>query len=107
MSPHSDNPDLKLQESNNFDYNPIDKHDKCPFGAHIRKMRPRGDLGNDHAVIIRRGISYGVPVTEPEKLAKKSDDKLERGLIFACYQSDIRNGFQFLTTRKQSLFHFP
>lgn len=63
-------------------------------------MRPRGDLDHDHAVIIRRGISYGGDVTQKEQDDKKSDDIHERGLIFVCYQSDIRNGFNFLTTRK-------
>ena len=78
----------------------MEKHDRCPFGAHIRKMRPRGDLENDHAVIIRRGISYGPDTTPEEYNAGKSDDQHERGLLFVCYQSDIRNGYSFLTSRK-------
>jgi len=69
-------------------------------------MRPRGDLSNDNHVIIRRGISYGDEVTPEEKLANKSDYSKERGLLFVCYQSDIRNGFNFLTTRKHCLSHF-
>lgn len=101
LSPHHDQADdPEYHESNNFDFHPIDKHEKCPFGAHIRKMRPRGDLNHDHAVILRRGISYGDRVTSEEVAAKKSDDQHERGLLFVCYQSDIRNGFNFLTTRK-------
>ena len=70
-------------------------------------MRPRGDLDDDHAVILRRGIAYGEDVTPEEKLAQKSDKEHERGLLFACYQSDIRNGFNFLTTRKHFLSHLP
>lgn len=98
-SPHDDtNPDLHL--SNNFDFQPVEEHKKCPFAAHIRKMRPRADLEHDHAVIIRRGIPYGEDVTAAEKAAKKSAEDKERGLLFVCYQSDIRNGFNFLTTRK-------
>lgn len=65
-------------------------------------MRPRGDLEDDHAVIIRRGISYGGEVTPEEWASQKSDPANERGLLFVCYQSDIRNGFNFLTTRKTS-----
>ncbi|KAJ5929679.1 Dyp-type peroxidase [Penicillium verhagenii] len=105
-SPHHDgNPDI--YKSNNFDFRPVNKHDKCPFAAHIRKMRPRGDLEDDHAVIMRRGISYGGEVTPEEKACQKSDPDLERGLLFICYQSDIRNGFNFLTTRWASNHHFP
>ncbi|KAL1850362.1 dye-decolorizing heme-containing peroxidase [Paecilomyces lecythidis] len=106
LSPHDDS-DPALHKSNNFDYQPIHKHDKCPFAAHTRKMRPRADLDHDHAVIIRRGITYGDEVTPEEKAAKKSDDENERGLLFVCYQSDIRNGFNFLTTRWASNHHFP
>lgn len=91
-----DNP--QLFKSNNFDYEPREKHDKCPFAAHTRKMRPRADLSHDHAVIIRRGIPYGPEVTSDEKAAKKTEQ--DRGLLFTCYQSDIRNGFNFLTTRE-------
>lgn len=105
-SPHDDSNE-DLHKSNNFDYRPVNKHDKCPFAAHIRKMRPRGDLEDDHAVIIRRGISYGGEVTSDEKRLQKSDPTLERGLLFVCYQSDIRNGFNFLTTRWASNHHFP
>ncbi|ESZ93323.1 Dyp-type peroxidase [Sclerotinia borealis F-4128] len=105
-NPHDDK-DKTLLRSNNFDFHPVEKHDKCPFAAHIRKMRPRGDLNHDHAVIIRRGISYGEEVSPKEKAANKSDDKKERGLLFVCYQSDIRNGFNFLTTRWASNNHFP
>jgi deferrochelatase/peroxidase EfeB len=63
-------------------------------------MRPRADLDHDHAVIIRRGIPYGEEVTAEEAAERKSAQDKERGLLFVCYQSDIRNGFNFLTTRK-------
>jgi deferrochelatase/peroxidase EfeB len=96
-NPHHDD-DHTLHKSNNFDYEPREAHDKCPFAAHTRKMRPRADLENDHAVIIRRGIPYGPEVSETEKAMKQSTK--DRGLLFACYQSDLRNGFNFLTTRK-------
>ena len=42
MSPHDDKDgDSEFHAANNFDYHPVDKHDKCPFAAHTRKMRPR------------------------------------------------------------------
>ncbi|KAH7418967.1 hypothetical protein BKA64DRAFT_649774 [Cadophora sp. MPI-SDFR-AT-0126] len=108
LSPHDDKAnESEYHASNEFDFHPMDKHERCPFGAHIRKMRPRGDLESDHAVIIRRGISYGDPVTPEEQAAGKSDEQKERGLIFVCYQSDIRMGYSFLTTRWASNHHFP
>ncbi|CAG8135343.1 unnamed protein product [Penicillium salamii] len=103
-SPHDDS-DESLFNSNNFDYGPVDQHDKCPFAAHTRKMRPRADLEHDHAVIIRRGIPYGEELTAEELAEKKST--VDRGLLFVCYQSDIRNGFNFLTTRWASNYNFP
>ncbi|KAF5860188.1 hypothetical protein ETB97_001831 [Aspergillus alliaceus] len=105
LNPHHDN-DESLYRTNNFDYHPIEEH-RCPFAAHTRKMRPRKDLNDDHAVILRRGIAYGDEVTQEEKKARKSDDLKERGLLFVCYQSDIRSGFNFLTTRWASNHHFP
>ncbi|KAF7365594.1 DyP-type peroxidase [Mycena venus] len=72
---------------------------KCPFSAHIRKTRPRADLGlpessssNHH--IVRGGIPYGPEVTPNE--AASNTTKTERGLAFVSYQSNIANGFQFL-----------
>ena len=101
-TPVHENPDdddnTALHKSNNFDYEPREVHDKCPFAAHTRKMRPRADLSHDHSVILRRGIPYGPEVSESEKIMKKSSK--DRGLLFACYQSDLRNGFNFLTTRE-------
>ncbi|TVY42074.1 Peroxidase [Lachnellula occidentalis] len=97
----------KINLSNNFDFEPRDEHHKCPFAAHIRKMRPRADLSNDHAVIIRRGIPYGEEVSEQEKAARQSDIAKDRGLLFTCYQSDVRTGFNFLTTRWASNHQFP
>ncbi|OGE52884.1 hypothetical protein PENARI_c009G06211 [Penicillium arizonense] len=105
-SPHDDS-DSNLFSSNNFDYHPIDEHKKCPFAAHTRKMRPRGDMNHDHAVIWRRGIPYGEEVTAEEAADRKSAEDKERGLLFVCYQSDIRNGYNFLTTRWASNHHFP
>ncbi|CAG8908650.1 unnamed protein product [Penicillium egyptiacum] len=105
-SPHDDS-DESLFSSNNFDYHPVEEHNKCPFAAHTRKMRPRADLEHDHAVIVRRGIPYGEEVSAEEMTDGKSSEEKERGLLFVCYQSDIRNGFNFLTTRWASNHHFP
>jgi len=97
------------------------KNTKCPFAAHIRKMRPRADLYIDRDdsddsddeeviankqvinsnVIIRRSITFGPEVDEEKE---KEETKERRGIYFLCYQSSIRNGFNFLVTRKSFLF---
>lgn len=88
---------------------------KCPFAAHIRKMRPRADLyvgheGDDDVtvetntvnnsnVVLRRSITFGPEMTEDEA-TKTKEQRPKRGIYFLCYQSDLRNGFNLLVTRK-------
>ncbi|KAJ7484486.1 fungal peroxidase [Mycena latifolia] len=108
LAPLVDNPTLGADptRNNNFTYagpgattaSSTDQT-KCPFSAHIRKTRPRADLGlpesqssNHH--IVRGGIPYGPEVTTGEALL--STTLIERGLAFVAYQSNIGNGFQFL-----------
>ncbi|KAJ7098345.1 fungal peroxidase [Mycena epipterygia] len=70
---------------------------RCPFSTHIRKTRPRADLGTpeDSAHhIMRAGIPYGPEVGADE--ASANTTSTERGLAFVAYQSNIGNGFQFL-----------
>ncbi|KAJ6572014.1 DyP-type peroxidase [Mycena capillaripes] len=70
---------------------------RCPFSAHIRKTRPRADLGTPEETahhIMRAGIPYGPEVSDDE--ATSSTTSTERGLAFVAYQSNINNGFRFL-----------
>lgn len=65
----------------------------CPIGAHIRKTNPRNDQpGGRPAVnphrVIRAGIPYGPEISQ--------DANAERGLLFACYQSNLDQGFAFI-----------
>jgi len=50
---------------------------------------------------MRRGIQFGCEVTKQEKAAKKTFHG--RGLLFACYQSSIANGFQFIQKSEYEL----
>lgn len=50
----------------------------------------------DASVILRRGITFG-PELGPDEAEKTTKD---RGIYFTCYQSDIRDGFNFLMTRE-------
>jgi hypothetical protein len=53
----------------------------------------------DASVILRRGITFG-PELGPDETEKTTKS---RGVYFTCYQSDIRDGFNFLMTRKLHL----
>lgn len=71
--------------------------ERCPFGAHIRKVNPR-DENTDHGPgnnnlqhrILRRGIPYG------SEFDPASPDNNDRGLLFLCYQASIVDQFQLL-----------
>lgn len=95
LQPDFDNTGIAAdpKQINKFEFTP-NSNFKCPFGAHIRKMNPRGDLGRTTVSrfrVLRRGIPYGEE--------KDKDPNGERGLLFVCYQSNLANGFQFLQTR--------
>ncbi|KAL4918342.1 hypothetical protein BDW62DRAFT_200967 [Aspergillus aurantiobrunneus] len=117
LDPDGDKPEYVF--ANNFDFkkgHTMRKNTKCPFAAHIRKMRPRADLyvGTEDSddvdaeevsanrkvtntnVILRRSITFGPEVDEVEEA---QETKKKRGIYFLCYQSDIRNGFNQLIAR--------
>ncbi|KAE8422631.1 hypothetical protein BDV36DRAFT_310339 [Aspergillus pseudocaelatus] len=131
---HQDDPALAFD--NTFDFRPKKDLKGCPFAAHIRKMRPRADkkrdIGSekddenhktlplsieeqdedfdegqkeDASVILRRGITFGPELTKEEISTGKTIE--QRGIYFTCYQSLIRDGFNFLMTRWASNSDFP
>ncbi|KAJ7698687.1 hypothetical protein B0H17DRAFT_1050407 [Mycena rosella] len=98
LAPFVDDPALGADptRNNNFTYaGPGQKvasstdQTKCPFSAHIRKTRPRADLGslpesqlsNHH--IVRGGTPYGPEVTSGEASSNKTST--ERGLAFGSF----------------------
>lgn len=80
--------------TNNFTYDGDPDGEKCPLQAHIRKVNPR-QQGMPR--IVRRGITYGQRGKEP-----KDNPSLEElpsedvGLLFMCYQRNIKNQFEFV-----------
>jgi Dyp-type peroxidase family len=75
---------------------------KCPIGAHIRRINPRGSLefGQDGAYdtpgalddrrrILRRGLPYGV-------VRDRSRDDGNHGVIFMALNTSIERQFEFL-----------
>lgn len=101
-----------LSRNNDFRYAfPGDSQtqDRCPFAAHTRKTNPRADLedlpaSTEKRRIIRRGIQFGPEVSVDEAASGKTVEG--RGLLFAAYQSNIMNGFQFIQESK-SLSYSP
>ena len=88
-------------ENGQFDYDGDSDGNKCPLHAHIRKTNPRESLGfftdlfarEKSRRIARRGITY-------------SDAAGGVGLIFMCYQADIKDQFEFMQRRWANSHNF-
>jgi len=118
ITPFQDNPALAAdpKSNNNFFYaGEIKSALRCPFAAHVRKTNPRNDLEDPPAPIapvpiegkriMRRGIQFGPELTSEENATGKTEHA--RGLLFACYQSSITNGFQFVQKSWANNGKFP
>jgi deferrochelatase/peroxidase EfeB len=107
LSPETDNPPggISPDELNNFEYVNADGSGdprglRCPVGAHMRRVNPRGQpvtgqgepggSNNTHR-IIRRGMPYG-PTYDP----KQPYDGIERGLLGYFINSSIENQYEFV-----------
>ncbi|KAF1960067.1 Dyp-type peroxidase [Byssothecium circinans] len=108
-TPTKDDPELGADPTRNNDFH-FTRGDQsaCPFAAHIRKMNPRGDLGESGItphMVLRRGIPFGPEVSSEEKASNATSR--ERGLLFVCYQTSIGNGFSFLQQAWANAPSFP
>ena len=93
-------PDERINE---FDYAPGDGHEafyddvtgiRCPIGAHIRRLNPRGSLvmGKPHSRrLVRRGMPYGPPYDPANP-----NDGAERGLVGLFICGDLEMQFEFI-----------
>ena len=78
----------------------IRRGSRCPVGAHIRRVNPRGQpvagqgvpggSNNSHR-LIRRGLPYG-PTYDPSE----PYDGIERGMLFQFINSNIENQYEFV-----------
>jgi deferrochelatase/peroxidase EfeB len=110
LSPDTDSPPggLSPEQLNNFEYVDADGSGdprglRCPVGAHIRRINPRGQpvagqgrpggSNNTHR-LIRRGMPYG-PVYDPTQLY----DGIERGLLGYFINSNIENQYEFVLSQ--------
>jgi len=92
---------LEPDKINNFGYALDPDGTTVPRGAHIRKANPRdAEIPGVASVrahrIIRRGIAFGDSYHPTAPLDSPGHADSERGLIFACYQSSIQRGFEFI-----------
>lgn len=105
LSPYTSNaePHIAEAELNDFDYAPGPGHTtfyddfdgrRCPIGAHIRRLNPRGALitGKPHSRrLVRRGMPYGPPYDPDQR-----DDEVERGLIGLFICGDLELQYEFI-----------
>jgi Dyp-type peroxidase family len=105
LSPDTDQPDPPIPDEhmNAFDYAPGPGHAtyyddadgrRCPIGAHIRRLNPRGGMvmGKQYSRrLLRRGMPYG-----PEFEPGQADDGVERGLLGFFICGDIEMQFEFM-----------
>jgi deferrochelatase/peroxidase EfeB len=107
LSPETDSPagGISLEQLNNYEYVNADGSGdprglRCPVGAHMRRINPRGQpvsgqgqpggSNNTHR-LIRRGMPYG-PNYDP----KQPYDGIERGLLGYFINSSIENQYEFV-----------
>jgi deferrochelatase/peroxidase EfeB len=110
LSPDTKNPEGGIPEEqlNNFEYVNADgsgdpKGLRCPIGAHMRRINPRGQpvtgqghpggSNNTHR-LIRRGMPYG-PRYDP----KQPYDGIERGLLGYFINSNLENQYEFVLSQ--------
>ena len=110
LSPDTDDPPGRIipEQLNNFEYVNADgsgdsRGIRCPVGAHMRRINPRGQpvagqphpggSNNTHR-LIRRGMPYG-PVYDPTK----PYDGIERGLMGYFINSSIENQYEFVLSQ--------
>jgi deferrochelatase/peroxidase EfeB len=107
LSPETDSPPggITPEQLNNYEYVNADgsgdpKGLRCPVGAHMRRINPRGQpitgqgqpggSNNTHR-LVRRGLPYG-PTYDPTK----PYDGIERGLLGYFINSSIENQYEFV-----------
>ncbi|KAF3010918.1 hypothetical protein E8E13_010014 [Curvularia kusanoi] len=90
--------DSSLALRNDFDFGGFQQQGKCPLAGHIRKANIRAQFNSSR--IMRRGIPYGTDF-------QQGGPDTGRGLLFACYQSSIENGYRFIQTAWANDKDFP
>jgi deferrochelatase/peroxidase EfeB len=79
--------------ANNFDYKHDTEGQRCPFHAHIRKVNPRHETGDEQEPL-RRLTRRGIPYGDPAEAQKEDGDSV--GLLFMCFQRNIAQQYEFI-----------
>ncbi|HZH23121.1 MAG TPA: hypothetical protein VEZ18_23300 [Geodermatophilus sp.] len=86
---------LAAEALNDFAYAGDQRGERCPIGAHVRRMYPRDSLvaggGPDKRRIVRRGLTYGPPY-DPAR----PRDGQERGVVGLFIGASLKEQFEFL-----------
>jgi Dyp-type peroxidase family len=94
LAPEKDDPALgaDYQRNNNFNYSKMDPQGYAvPLGAHIRRMNPRDTAVNiQRRRMIRRGATYGPPLTEGAP-----EDGVDRGIAAFVLCASLVRQFEF------------
>lgn len=81
---------------------PADPHgQRCPLGAHIRKVNPRdqdSDLGDPNDTRARLMLRRGIPFGPSLPASATRDDGALRGLHFLAYQGSLEFQFETVVT---------
>jgi Dyp-type peroxidase family len=106
LSPDRDR--RELADANDFAYQADDPYGlRCPLGAHVRRTNPRDSLppkagtsasvavGKRHR-LLRRGRSYGPPISREDALEGRGEAGTERGLHFLCLCANLARQFEFV-----------
>ena len=111
-APHEDDPAVAEGTPGALDFEFDDDRQGliCPWAAHIRKAYPRDDVRGDIGPtrdevdreeartqthrMMRRGIAFGPELTQDEALNGVTTK--ERGLLFACYVTNVFDQFEFV-----------
>jgi Dyp-type peroxidase family len=101
---------------NDFEFGDDREGLDCPWAAHVRKVYPRDDVpgntGNPTPLkepeilaaeaktqthrMLRRGIAFGLELSEKEAKAGHSDPEHPRGLLFKSYITSLEDQFEFV-----------
>jgi Dyp-type peroxidase family len=93
--------------SNNFNYAGDSQGLRCPLHAHIRKVHPRRQDGLK-PLIVRRGVTYDErPKESKADPSGKNWPSTGVGILFMCYQKNIRENFEFIQREWASNPDFP
>lgn len=88
LSPETNN--ASLAETNDFGYADFDRHgEKCPAGAHIRRVNPRDSLGKHPQQSLR--IANRHRLLRRSRLYDYGDDV---GIVFTCFNVSFSRQFE-------------